>query len=226
MVAENSRGEGAYSSSVSQYAGAVPSALAPLSVVVGSRTGNSLAIRWAAPGVSSTDVLGYRLYVNEPDSGAVPDRLVYDGEAVPGLLDARVTGLLSAKTYWFSYEVRNRAGWGSRSSPYLRVVAGPLPQPPAQAPTILSVTAAAISFSWTASPDAPAAAPLTGYRIYDQEVLLDTVSPGTLSYTYAGVTPGSGYLISVAAVSEIGEGERRSLATLIWAVDTPPAPVV
>jgi len=70
---------------------------------VGSRTVGSLGIRWSAPGLSSTDVLGYRLYVNEPDSGAVPDKLVYDGAAVPSKLEARVTGLESAKTYWFSY---------------------------------------------------------------------------------------------------------------------------
>ena len=127
MVAENPRGESAFSSSVSQYASAVPSALAPLSVVAGSRTASSLGIRWAAPGVSSTDVLGFRLYVNEPDSGAVPSKLAYDGEAISSLLEARVAGLESARSYWFSYQARNRAGWSSHSSPYLRAVAGPLP---------------------------------------------------------------------------------------------------
>ena len=52
------------------------------------------------------------------------------------------------------------------------------------------------------------------------------MSPGTLAYSYSAVTSGSSYLISVAAVSEIGESETRSLATLIWAVDTPAAPAV
>ena len=43
--------------------------------------------------MSTTDVLGYRLYINDADSGAVPTKLVYDGESVPGLLEARIDKL-------------------------------------------------------------------------------------------------------------------------------------
>ena len=226
IAAENARGEGAYSSSVTHYAAEVPTSLAALAVVAGSRTRDSLAVSWGPPGASTTDVLGYRLYANAPDSGAVPGRLVYDGAAVPGLREARVSGLESGRTYWFSYTALNRAGWSSPSWPYLRVVAGPLPSPPGEAPTVVSTSPSQIAFRWAASPDAAAAAPLTAYRLYDRAALLDTVAPGTLSYAYSGVTAGSSYLISVAAVSEIGESERRSLATLIWAVDVPAAPAL
>jgi hypothetical protein len=62
-----------------------------------------MVVRWDVPAVSSTKVLGYRVYVNEPDSGAVPSRLVYDGEAVATLVEAKVSGLKSGKTYWFTY---------------------------------------------------------------------------------------------------------------------------
>lgn len=134
MVAENSRGEGDFSSSVSQYAGAVPTQLAALAVIPASRAQTSLGISWAAPGISTTDVLGYRLYINEPSSNAIPTKLVYDGAAISNVLTAKVTGTISQMTYWFSYQVRNRAGWSSPSSPYLKVVAGPLPSPPASAP--------------------------------------------------------------------------------------------
>ena len=68
MVAENLRSgnyyESDYTESVRQFTGAVPSSLAALNVVTGSRTSDSLALSWGVPGVSSTDVLGYRVYVN------------------------------------------------------------------------------------------------------------------------------------------------------------------
>jgi len=140
MVANNARGNGDYSSSVSQYAGAVPTQLAALAVIAGARGQSSLGISWSAPGTSTTAVLGYQLYINEPDSNAIPTRLVYDGAAISTLLQAKVTGLVSQRTYWFSYRVRNRAGWSSTSTPYLKVVAGPLPSPPATAPVQVSTS--------------------------------------------------------------------------------------
>jgi len=52
--------------------------------------------------------------------------------------------------------------------------------------------------------------------------LIDTVSPQTLSYTFTTVTEGTRYLISISAVSIIGEG-AKSLDTLMWAINTPDA---
>jgi hypothetical protein len=40
------------------------------------------------------------------------------------------------------------------------------------------------------------------------------------------VAAATSYLISISSVSVIGESERRSPATLIWAVETPSAPVI
>ena len=140
MVAKNARGEGDFSSSVSQYAGAVPTQLAALTEIAGTRGQSSLGIGWAAPGTSTTAVLGFQLYINEPDSNSIPTRLVYDGAAISNVLQAKVTGLISQRTYWFSYRVRNRAGWSSSSTPYFKVVAGPLPSPPAAAPAQVSTS--------------------------------------------------------------------------------------
>jgi hypothetical protein len=134
MVAENARSgnyyESDYSESVRQYTGAVPASLATLSVVSGSRTSDSLAVSWGAPGASTTDVLGYRVYANEPDSGSIPTNLVYNGEDVSTILQVRVSGLQQGRVYWFSYRVLNRAGWSASSFPYLKTVAGPLPTSP------------------------------------------------------------------------------------------------
>jgi hypothetical protein len=71
----------------------VPSSISTPTTVAGSRTLDSIGIQWTTPGSSTTDVLGYRLYVNEPNSNAVPTEIVYDGAAVPNVYQAKVTGL-------------------------------------------------------------------------------------------------------------------------------------
>jgi hypothetical protein len=45
------------------------------------------------PSSSTTDVLGYRLFANEADSNAVPTLVVYDGEAVPNILQTTLGNL-------------------------------------------------------------------------------------------------------------------------------------
>ena len=95
IVAVNVRGESPFSTSVTHFAGAVPSGLSPPTAVAGSRTLETIGIAWVAPATSTTDVLGYRLYVNEPTSNAVPTELVYDGGAIPNVYKAKVSGLQS-----------------------------------------------------------------------------------------------------------------------------------
>lgn len=140
MTAVNVRGASEPSSSVTQYAGPVPSSLTPPTVVAGSRTLSELSVEWYAPGVTTTDVIGYRLYVNDADSNAVPTRLVFDGSTIDNVFSSKVTGLELQKTYWFAYQVRNRAGWSDLSLPYLKVIAGPLPSPPPSAPIIVATS--------------------------------------------------------------------------------------
>lgn len=93
MVAVNVRGESEHSTSVTRYAAAVPSGLAAPSLVAGTRTVNSMTVQWTAPTVPGTDILGYRLYVNNPNSNAVPQTLVYEGAAISTVLQSNVTGL-------------------------------------------------------------------------------------------------------------------------------------
>ena len=95
-------------------------------IVSGSRTETSLMVDMAIPDLSTTTVLGYQLYANDANSNAVPNNLVYDGQAVANVLQASVLNLESGKGYWLAYRVLNRAGW-SDLSPYLKLVAGRLP---------------------------------------------------------------------------------------------------
>lgn len=225
IVAVNYRGESDFSTSVTRFAVAVPSGIAAPSVIAGSRTVVSMALQWSAPTIPGSDILGYRLYVNSPSSNSIPTTLVYDGAAVPTLFSANVTGLQLQETYWFAVKALNRAGWSGLGA-YLKVIAGPLPSPPPSAPVILSSSRTAISFRWPESPDAAAATLLTGYKVYDSTTVIASVGRETLSYSYTGVSGGSSYLISIGAVSLIGESELRSLPTIIWAVTKPTAPTL
>ena len=113
-----------------QYAGAVASGLLRAELIEGTRTFTTQGVQMFVPGVSTTDVLGYQLYINEANSNAVPSVLVYDGSAISNVLTVTVTNLISGQNYWLAYRVLNRAGWSSLS-PYLKLITGKLPSPPA-----------------------------------------------------------------------------------------------
>ena len=130
VTALNVKGESFRSGVVYQYAGAVPSAIAAPTQQILSRTDTSIAVSWAPPGVSTTTVLGYQVFVNEPDSNGVPTILAYDGSKTNQITQAVVTGLKSGSGYYIAVRALNRAGW-SDLSPYLEIIAGRLPSPPA-----------------------------------------------------------------------------------------------
>ena len=57
----------------------MPTGLAPPTLLVNSRTDTSVTIVMEVPALSSTDVLGYQVFTNEPNTNAVPTKLAYDG---------------------------------------------------------------------------------------------------------------------------------------------------
>jgi hypothetical protein len=63
------------------------------------------------PGLSTTDVLGYQLFINSPNSNAVPTILIFDGSQVSTLIPVTASNLTSGQSYWLAYKVLNRAGW-------------------------------------------------------------------------------------------------------------------
>jgi hypothetical protein len=82
------------------------------------------------PGTSTTDLLGFQLFINDANSNAIPDKLIYDGKAISSVRQATVIDLQSDQSYWLAYRVLNRVGW-SDLSPILQVIAGKLPIAPA-----------------------------------------------------------------------------------------------
>lgn len=136
-----------------------------------------------------------------------------------------MTGLKSGSGYYIAVRALNRAGW-SDLSPYLEIIAGRLPSPPPRAPQLIKSFANQIKFQWQPSTDVGGASKIDSYNIYVDGIgKIDTVSPQTLQYTYTGVTEGQSYLISISAVSGIGEGPK-SLDSIYWAIDTPSAPTL
>jgi len=96
-----------------QYASSVPTTLAAPTLVSNTRTDFSVSVQWTAPGTSTTNVIGYRLYITEPNSNAVPSILAYDGAAIPSVLQTTVYNLRSGANYLVAYTVKNRAGWSA-----------------------------------------------------------------------------------------------------------------
>jgi hypothetical protein len=47
------------------------------------------------PENSSTDVLGYQLYINDANSNAVPSILTYDGQTISNILNVTVSDIVS-----------------------------------------------------------------------------------------------------------------------------------
>ena len=224
IVAENEKGESVQSGILYQYSGAVPAVSNAPTIVAGSRTETSVMIDMYEPDASTTTVLGYRLYANDVNSNAVPTNLVYDGQAVANVLSATVYNLESGQGYWLAYKVLNRAGW-SELSPYLKIVAGKLPQPPSLPPYQLSVSPTEVSFGWTPPAEIGGAAKLDGYYVYEASNLIGTVDADTLEFAHSAVAAGTSYSISIAAFSAIGEGAKSNPLT-IWAINVPDAPTL
>ena len=130
ITAENIKGESVASGILYQYAGEVPTGLATPTITSGTRTEYSVEVQWTVPTTSTTTVLGYRVYINAPNSNSIPTILAYDGAAVPSVMKTTIYNLISGSNYLIGYKVLNRAGWSSLS-PTLNLVAGRLPAPPA-----------------------------------------------------------------------------------------------
>ena len=124
-----------------------------------------MTITISIPSTSSTDILGYQVYSNDANSKAVPSRLVYDGKAISTVLSIPVKDLESGQGYWLAYKALNRAGW-SDLSPYLKMIAGRLPEPPSESPYQISVSPSAVSFGWQAPIDIGGAAKLDSFKVY------------------------------------------------------------
>ena len=91
--------------------------------------------------------------------------------------------------YTWKVNAENSSGvtgdWSSTRTLYRRYA------PPSNL-TVSGVTTTQINLSWSASADAPSSGDITGYRIYRDGSLLDSVGSGTTTYSNTGLTCGTG----------------------------------
>lgn len=131
------------------------------------------------PGTSTTDVLGYQLFINDANSNAIPNKMIYDGRAVSNVQQVTATALISDQSYWLAYKVLNRVGW-SNLSPILQIIAGQLPAAPLQPPYQIAVSDSSVTFGWWPTTDVGGAAILQKYNVYIQGTKVASVSSTTL----------------------------------------------
>ena len=74
-----------------------------------------MMVAMIVPGISTTNVLGYQLFINVANSNSIPNTIVYDGSAISNVLQVTVQNITSGQTYWLAYKVLNRAGWSNLS---------------------------------------------------------------------------------------------------------------
>ena len=54
-------------------------------------------------GISTTDVLGYQLFIIDANSNSIPNTILYDGSAISNVLQVTVQNITSGQTYWLAY---------------------------------------------------------------------------------------------------------------------------
>lgn len=211
-----------------------PSAPQGLSATATSST--SIVLNWGAA-TDNIGVTGYRVY-RCSGGGCSPDVQI----ASPNTTSHTDTGLNAATSY--SYRVVAVDGAGNASAPSTIAAATTLPAstptadttPPA-VPTGVTATAASsssITVSWSAATDNVG---VTGYLLYRCSgsgctSATQIASPTATSYTDTGLTAGTSYSYSVAAVDAAGNVSAPSqLATavtlsttpaLTWSINPPP----
>src|SRR5439155_9862610 len=123
-------------------------------------------------------------------------------------------GLTNGQTYYYKVSAKNAVGEGPLSSETSATPQAPPPVPPS-APTLLSATPgnAQVTLSWSA-PTSNGGSPVTNYTIYRDttsgtRIFLVTVG-NVLTYIDAGVSNGTTYYYTVAAVNVAGPGPQSN----------------
>jgi fibronectin type 3 domain-containing protein len=194
--------ENATSAEVSATPATTPGAPTGLTV---QAAGSQATLSWTAPASDGgSPVTGYRVY--EGNTADFTDGAPATTATGTG---AVITGLDSSATYYFRVTAVNAAGQGTPSGEAI-LPADTVPGPPTG--LTAKPSGSQVTLSWTA-PASDGGAKLTGYVI-DEGTSPDR-APGTpvagspvnaTSYTVTGLTKGSTYYFTVAAVNAAGQG--------------------
>lgn len=195
-----------------------------ISSIAASAEGATLT--WSPPAATGgAAIAGYRLVVTDSTAGTTKNVLV-----PAGALSDTVEGLTAEDSITITVAARNAAGYSAPSASSAAVI----PYGPAAAPSGASATPGnqEATISWTAPSD-DGASPITGYVITPSAnstalapITLTswTTSGTTLSATVPGLTNGTPYRFTVAAINAAGPGAPSTATKAVTPLTTPGAP--
>merc|ERR1711871_1880036 len=204
VAARSSAGEGVRSSALSVST----SPPAPGSVASVSQTTSSITLSWSAPVVTTgSAVTGYNVYMDDGITGT-PSVAVscVGGTALDTTCIA--DGLTGGVSYSFQVSASSTSGESDRSSVLAQATS---PAAVGGTMTFSSVTMTSMTLTWTA----PSGATPTGYIVYRDDgdaSAMPTPSivvfeGDALTTTVTGLTGGTSYTYTVAALSGAGVGD-------------------
>ena len=204
-------------------------AVTPVSVpgapggVAGVAGNAQVALTWNAPGADGgSPITGYRV---TPFIGAVAQAAILTGSVTRTYT---ATGLQNGTAYTFTVAALNAAGAGVDSAASAAVTPNVAATAP-DAPTGVTGTPgnASVALTWTAPPSTGGSA-ITGYVVtrYIGGVSQGTIASGSAAtaFTVTGLTNGTAYTFTVAAVNAVGTGAGSGPSTAVTPVTVPGAP--
>ena len=187
-----------------------PTAPGPPRNLAATGGNTTVDLTWAAPSSDGgSAVTHYEIY-----RGTSSGSQSWVAEVGNAPLSFHDIGLANGTTYYYTVSAKNAVGEGPQSA---EASAKPQPPPPAppSAPTLLSARPgnAQVTLSWSA-PSSNGGSDVTNYTIYRDttsgtRIFLVTVG-NVLTYVDAGVSNGTTYYYTVAAVNVAGPGPQSN----------------
>jgi fibro-slime domain-containing protein/RHS repeat-associated protein len=212
VTATNRKGTGAASApSNAVTAAGAPGAPTNVTAVDGNA---SATVTWTPPASNgSSPITGYEV-VSSPGGISV--------SVGAGVTTATVPGLQNGTAYTFSVRAVNAIGAGPFSAPSNPVTPATVPGAPTGVTAALGGNAAA-TVSWT-PPATDGGAPITSYLVTSSPGGLTVSASGTTTARVPGLTVGTTYTFTVAAVNRKGTGPASAASNPLTAAAVPDAP--
>jgi titin len=196
----------------------VPSA--PTNGSASTNSDGSVTVHWTDPAANGSAITGYGIIPNPSCAGCS-----YSSLTGPTLTSGTVSGLTRGASYTFMVTATNGVGTGNASAPTNSVTAPNLPG----VPTGVSATSGngTTSVSWVA-PSTTGGSAITGYVVTpyigaSPQTPQTFVSTATTE-TVTGLTNGTAYTFTVAAINGVGTGSQSSASNSVTPATTPGAP--